>query len=76
MTEKKLKSLVDMTALDEALELKKRAQSSLSALQRHDSFLNDCKESEVIFRFRALYGILIMACNDIDELVKYWKDQS
>ena len=65
-----------MTALDEALELKKRAQSSLSALQRHDSFLNDCKESEVIFRFRALYGILIMACNDIDELVKYWKDPS
>ena len=76
MTEKKLKSLVDMTALDEALELKKRAQSSLSALQRHDSFLNDCKESEVIFRFRALYGILIMACNDIEELVKDWKDQS
>ena len=65
-----------MTALDEAVELKKRAQNSLAALQKHDSFLTDCKESEVIFRFRALYGILIMACNDIDELVKYWKDQS
>ena len=65
-----------MTALEEAVELKKRAQNSLAALQRHDSFLGDCKESEVIFRFRALYGILIMACNDIDELVKCWKDQS
>ena len=71
-----MKGLRNMTALEEAVELKKRAQSSLSALQRHDSFSNDCKESEVIFRFRALYGILIMACNDIDELVKCWKDQS
>ena len=71
-----MKGLRNMTALDEAVELKKRAQNSLAALQKHDSFLRDCKESEVIFRFRALYGILIMACNDIDELVKYWKDQS
>jgi hypothetical protein len=65
-----------MNGLDEALELKKRAQASLSALQRLDSFLGDCKESEVIFRFRALYGILIMACNDIDALVEAWKDLS
>ena len=61
-----------MNHIDEATELRERTRKALSALNRmqRDAFTED----EVLFRFDALVGMLIMAANDIDMMVKEWEE--
>jgi hypothetical protein len=61
-----------MTSLEQAQELQRRVVSCKNELHYYDNFRKEITEEEVLFRFNSLHGILIMAINDINELVNVW----
>jgi len=62
-----------MTPLEEAHELSRRVSDALVLMRRLDDFKDVIKESEVRFRYEAIVGMLIMAQNDIINLVHAWE---
>lgn len=63
-----------MEAVGQAELLVKHISKSLKAL-RVDWPTIDMDEPEVRFRFRAVDGILIIALNDANQLVKEWQKE-
>jgi hypothetical protein len=59
--------------IDQAKELLSRVRGALGALNRMDGFRQEIVEREVKFRFDAIEGILLMARNDIEGMVKMWQ---
>ena len=62
-----------MTPLEEAHELSRRVSDALVLMRRLDDFKDVIKESEVRFRYEAIVGMLIMAQNDILNMVQAWE---
>jgi hypothetical protein len=63
--------------MDEVLQAKmllKRVRNALKAMKVNDDFPDLNFEEEVIFRYEAIVGILIMAKNEIQALVKKWAE--
>ena len=61
-----------MTSLEEAQELENRIRDAIGSMKRLDNFGMRVKECEVKFRYEAVVGILIMAVNDVSQMVKEW----
>ena len=60
-----------VTPLAQAKELQARITKALFEMHRLDS--RSLTESEVSFRLEAISGMLIMAKNDVDALVRAWE---
>ena len=61
-----------MKPVDQAKEIQNRVHKALGAMQHLD--YDDFTEDEVKFRFDAVVGVLIMASNELNKLVKEWED--
>ena len=61
-----------MDNLTQAKELLRRTDAALIKMNRFDEFKKQLTEDEVMFRYEAVVGILIMARNDINEMVRMW----
>ena len=59
-----------MTYLEEAKTLQRIIKGMLYYV---DKDKHKFHETEVAFRFDSLRGVLLMCCNDINELVKTWQ---
>lgn len=63
------------TPLEQAKELEKRTTEARWAFRKcYDLQAKELTESEVKFRFDTIDGVLIMALNDMDRLVKAWEE--
>ena len=63
-----------MDILTQAKELLRRTDAALIKMNRFDEFKNQITEDEVRFRYEAVIGMLVMARNDINGMVKAWED--
>ena len=67
-----------MTPLKEASALRKKVGEALSIMRAKDersNFPKDIKESEVQFRYKTIEGFLVIASNDIDEMIRVWEKE-
>lgn len=61
-----------MIYIEEAKDLKTKIDGAIRAMNfDRDNY----KESEVLFRLEAIRGMLIIAHNDAQDLVKLWKKE-
>ena len=60
----------NMTAIEEAKNLKNKIHNALLEMNFDREYYN---ESEVLFRLEAIKGMLIIAHNDAQDLVKFWE---
>ena len=58
------------TDIKQVKELRKRISDALKAIGNMDDFIG--ADSEIIFRFHSINGMLIMAHNDVNQMVKEW----
>ena len=59
--------------IKEAMDLKSKIDNAIKAM----NFDRDIyKESEVLFRLESIRGMLIIAHNDAQDLVRFWQDET
>lgn len=61
-----------MNSIEQAKELKHRIDQAIQPFYDHINSIG-FKESEVVFRYQALHGILLMALNDVETMIKLWE---
>ena len=64
------------TPLEQAKELQNRVRGALFRFREGVYLSREFDESEVRFRYNAVEGMLIMAMNDVDMLVKAWEEMT
>lgn len=62
-----------MNAIEQAQELRRRIDQALGGLQQYNTV--DFTETEVEFRFDALRMTLIMARNDVKQMIDEWSEE-
>ena len=62
-----------MIHIEEAKDLKTKIDNAIRAMNFDRE---NYKESEVLFRLEAIRGMLIIAHNDAQDLVKFWEKEN
>jgi len=61
-----------MNHIEEAQKLVEKINDALSAIKYNKK---DYKESEVTFRLDSIEGMLIIARNDANDMLQFWKEE-
>ena len=59
----------------QAEELLNRVRMASKAMNRFDGWIDIIEENEVSFRYKAICRMLLMSINDIEAMVRDWKNE-